>query len=307
MKDTKSVLLLVVSFLLVVVSGVLLWTWGYRIYRSENDKKEPVAELKTIPLIIPAATVTAQPDKHIDSIWNNADSLNAQLNVKLNEFNRLRNEINTLLQNPTSSADLGTARQKIIALQRIVDDLRNHNQDIENENKRLQSVLQQLSAYIKNPSATIKRVGFDEKTPGSATAVSVTTNGPDLSASDLRLSAIMLNNEKEEETAQAGQAEKLVGSFMLKNNTGKPFNSEMQVVVIQPDGQVLKGSSWESGVFTTSEGKKIYSYKLKVDLSSGETRKLLFSLSSERYQPGNYTMQLYHNGMLIGKYLRVFS
>ncbi len=156
---------------------------------------------------------------------------------------------------------------------------------------------------MKNPLATAKRTGFDEK----PVPVETNTNGPELSATDLRLSAIMLNNEKEEETAQAGQAEKLAGSFMLKNNTGKPFNSEIQVVVIQPDGQVLKGSSWESGVFTTPEGKKIYSYKLKVDLSGGETRRLLFSLSSEKYQPGNYTMQLYHNGTMIGKYLRVFS
>jgi len=302
MKDTKSILLLVVSFLLVAVSCVLLWTWGYRVYQAGQDPPVKVSANNSVPPIT-VVTTAPLPEKHIDSIWNNADSLRSQLDVKLSEFNRLRNEINALLKNPSGEADLGSARQKITSLQQIVEELRNKNQDIENENRRLQSALQQLSAYMKSPQVqNVKRVAMEEKG-----TVESTPSLTEFSASDLRLSAIMLNNDKEEETAQAGQAEKLVGSITIKNNSAKAVNTEMQVVVIQPDGQVLKGSAWESGIFSTPEGKKIYSYKLKVDLTAGESRKLLFSLISEKYLPGNYTMQLYHNGYLIGKYLRSFS
>lgn len=303
MKDTKSILLLVVSFLLVAVSCVLLWTWGYRVYKAGNEQPQSKSIEHPVTPPIPASTVVSLPEKHIDSIWNNADSLRSQLDVKLNEFNRLRNEINALLKNPSGEADLGSARQKIMSLQQIVEELRHRNKDIENENQRLQSALQQLSAYLKSPQIqNVKRVAMEEKgTTESSPSM------PDFTATDLRLSAIMFNNEKEEETVQAGQAEKLVGSLTVRNNSSKAVNTEMQVVVIQPDGQVLKGSAWESGIFSTPEGKKVYSYKLKVDLTAGESRKVLFSLISDKYLPGNYTMQLYCNGLLIGKYLKSFS
>jgi len=119
MKDTKSILLLVVSFLLVAVSCVLLWTWGYRVYQAGKEPPSSKAEHPVTPQI-PATAVINLPEKHIDSIWNNADSLRTQLDVKLSEFNRLRNEINALLKTPTGEADLGSARQKIMSLHQIV-------------------------------------------------------------------------------------------------------------------------------------------------------------------------------------------
>ena len=310
MRDAKTILLLIVSFLLLVVSCVLLWTWGYNYYQQNNaDKKQFVMSTAAV-LPVPGPdslsptfnTVVNQPDSHIDSIWNNADSLKGELNMKLNEFNRLRNEINAILNKPGSNAGLEIARQKINTLQQIVDDLRNRNLDVEKENNRLRTVLSDLSLIPKGIEQNYKTTGIIEKnqTDANTTQAIFTT-------SDLRLSAIMLNNEKEEETTQALQTDKLVGSFMVKNNSNQAGSTEMLVVIVQPDGQVLKGSSWESGIFNTPEGKKIYSYKLSFDLTRGESRRLLFTLSTDRYLKGNYSMQLYYNGMLIGKMLKTLS
>ena len=302
MKDTKSILLLVVSSLLLAVSCVLLWTWGYRVYQVEKHKPEPVAQAP-VKAEQPLPLADSLSVHRIDSIWNNADSLKSQLYGKLEEFNKLRNEINAILKNPAGQADLGNARQKINTLQQIVNDLKNRNQDIENENRRLQSALQQLSANMKAPVPvqTAKRAVYDEKQATPETQVA----GPECSATELRLAAV--KNETDEETAQAGQTQKLVGSFLVRNNTARNCNTELVVVIIQPDGQVLQGSAWESGMFSTPEGIKIYSYKLKVDLTGGESRRLLFNLSTEKYLPGNYTMQLYHNGALIGKSFKSLS
>jgi hypothetical protein len=79
------------------------------------------------------------------------------------------------------------------------------------------------------------------------------------------------------------------------------------VVVLQPDGQVLQKSAWESGTFETRDGKKIYSCKLRCDALQGEAKQLNFSLSADSYQKGNYTMHIYHNGVLIGRASKILS
>ena len=46
MKDSKSILLLVVSVLLILVSCALLWTWGYNFNNFTKDKQGTVFIVK---------------------------------------------------------------------------------------------------------------------------------------------------------------------------------------------------------------------------------------------------------------------
>jgi regulator of replication initiation timing len=313
MKNARSLLLLIVSFLLFVVSFVLLWTWGYRVYiktpgdnsRAAQVKKDPdaVSGTGTRDSLQTVYTATInQLDSRLDATWNSTDSLKNQLDTKLGEFYRLRNEIALILKDHDTDANLGVARQKIELLQQKVKDLLNKNTDVENENKKLAAVLEQLNGNKKNPELTVQRVSYDNSTPAEKNNAD-----PSLTVSELHLSAMMTENDKELETTQAQQTQKLVGSFTVKNN-GNQFNAaELVVVVLQPDGQVIKNSAWESGTFNTSEGKKIYSYKMHFDNNHGEPKHLLFSLNADKYQKGNYTMQVYFNGTLVGKLLKTLS
>lgn len=311
MRDTRSILLLIVSFLLLVVSCALLWTWAFRVYRSDQAREAslPPAKSNAVTVTIPlkdSAALDESQLKELDSVWNNVGQLKGQLNDKLDEFNRLRAEITQLVKMPASNADIASARQKIIALQQIIEELRNRNKDVENENKRLQGVLQQLSAYMKNPGQNIRRVGYEEKQNNTETVSSNAASQAALMASELKLSAISTNNDKEEETTDAGLTDKFVGTILVRNNNSNA-NNEMIIVITKPDGQVLKGSPWESGVFSTPEGKRVYSYKMNFDLSKGESRRLLFSLPADRLQKGNYSMQVYHNGVMIAKLNKTLS
>ena len=313
MKNIRSLLLIIVSFLLFSVSFVLLWTWGYRVYIKtprDNSKagivsKDPaVAAVTTRDSLQSIYTATINKlDTRLDSTWNNADSLKGQLDMKLGEFYRLRTEIAALLKDHGTDANLDVARQKIDELQQKVKDLLNKNSDVENENKKLAAILEQLAVNKKDPGAsTVQRVSYDNSVPAEK------NNGEGiLTLSELHLAAVMTENDKELETTQAQQTQKLVGSFTVKNNGNQLNPAEVMVVVLQPDGQVLKNSAWESGSFTTNEGKKIYSYKMRLDYSKGEPKRLLFSLSTDKYQKGNYTMQVYYNGTLIGKLMKVLS
>ena len=113
--------------------------------------------------------------------------------------------------------------------------------------------------------------------------------------------------DKELENDAADKAEKLAGSFTVINYNSQLTNAEMFVVVLQPDGRVLKTSGWESGAFVTAKGKKIYSYKLNFNYSRGEVKRLQFSLRTDKLIKGNYTMEVYYNGTVIGKMVKTLS
>ena len=304
MKDSKSILLLVVSVLLILVSCALLWTWGYNFNNFPKDKQGTVLIGKDSTIATNATrdslkkiyASTIENIGTLDSTWMHADSLKADLDIKLSEFYKLRNEIAIILKNPAKKEDLDLAKKKIGELQKKVDQLRNKNTDVENENRRLYTVLQQLTnaqrqVLQEQPSA--KSVVFENREPAANPATS-------FSASDMRLTAMTMEGDKEQETYQALQADKFVGSFNVKNSAA--FNStEIVIVLLQPDNKVLQTSAWETGRFDTREGKKIYSCKVKFEYARGENKRLSFSLNSDKFQKGIYTMQLYYNGNLIGK------
>lgn len=308
MKDSKSILLLVVSVLLILVSCALLWTWGYNFNNFTKDKQGTVFIVKDSTAATNATrdslqkiyTATISNLGTLDSTWNNADSLKTDLDIKLSEFYKLRNEIAIILKNPAKKEDLDLAKTKIGELQKKVDQLRNKNLDVETENRRLYAVLQQLTnapkEAIQQQVQSAKPVVFDSKEPAeiSVPAASFIT-------SDMRLTAMMVDKDREQETYQALQTDKFVGSFTVKNNASAFNSTEIVVVVLQPDNKVLQASAWETGRFDSKEGKRIYSCKVKFEYAKGENKKLSFALNSDRFQKGTYSMQLYYKGNLIGR------
>lgn len=314
MKDAKSLLLLLVSLLLVIVSFVLIWTWGYRFYTSKDEYKVNAK----IVLTDSTATVNrirdslqsvydetiSKLDARLDSSLLNSDSLKTELDTKLAEFFRLSHEIKALLNSRNIGSNFSVAKQKLGELQTKVDDLRDKNKLVEEENRSLGDVMAQLNKPDKNarpanvPETTGNgNGGYDKGNPVYAV----------FNASDVKLSAVAGDNDNEKETLWADQANKLVGAFTVTNNISQLSNVEMMVVVLQPDGKVLKNSEWDAGSFNTPEGKKIYSYKVSFNYTKGEQKRLFFSLKADKYQKGSYTMQVYYNGMLIGRATRILS
>ncbi len=312
MKDRKSLLLIVVSFLLFIVSFTLLWTWGYRFYiKSPSDKVIQGQVMPSTPASATATRDTLQKlytatlnnlDTQFDSARNNADSLRGRLDMRLGEFYRLRNEIAVLLKNQLTDTDLDLARHKITELQQRVKDLLDRNLDVEYENKKLSAVLEQLTKVKNLPVNNIQSASYNNPQLVDKNEPSVA-----FTATELRLTALMTSAEKEEETLLAQETQKLVGSFFVKSNVAQNNTTELYIVVIQPDGQVLKNSDWESGAFVTNEGRKIYSCKMRFDNKSGEVKRMAFSLNADKYQKGNYTMQVYYKGLLIGKVQKSLS
>ena len=58
---------------------------------------------------------------------------------------------------------------------------------------------------------------------------------------------------------------------------------------------------------TRNDGRKTFTQKLRFEYLKGEPKRLLFSLNADTYQKGNYNMQVYHNGLMIGKTSRTLK
>jgi hypothetical protein len=311
MRDTKSLSLLLLSSVLFLLSIILLCTWGYQYYHQiqQDNTKVPFAATAA-PSTVPDATrdsllkiykVTLNTlDNRLDTAWYYTDSLKGNLDINLREFYTLRDEIAAMLQDKSANVDLNLARKKIGELQQKVQMLRYRNSDVENENKRLKAILEQLGKETQGIQQNSKQVEQENK--NLADKVSAMTT-----ISTVNLSLAALANNDQQETAVAGQAEKLVGSFTVKNTGNNYSKCDIIIVVLQPDGQVLQKSAWESGSFETTEGRKVYSCKVRCETTKGESKKLNFSITADNYQKGNYTLQIYHNGIMIGKASKVLS
>ena len=310
MRDTKSLSLLLLSSVLFLLSIILLCTWGYQYYHQiqEDKSNDQVAKkTSTVPdstrdslLKIYQVTMSSL-NTRLDSATYYADSLKGSLDINLTEFYKLRDEIAVLLHAKTPNVeDLNLARKKINELQQRVEQLRYRNTDVEKENKRLKAILNQLSKESQSVGQNLKQVSGENRSLTNKVNSIVA-----VSTANINLSAVTDNDQNI--TNEAKQTEKLVGSFVIKNNGSAIAKYDIIVVVLQPDGQVLQKSAWESGSFETPNGRKIYSCKIRYDAEKGESKQLNFTLSADSYQKGKYTLQLYHNGVIIGSTVKNLS
>lgn len=331
MKDTRASILLFLSLMLFIISLVILSTWGFSKYfssaSSNNQAKiasqtpppnqqSAIASFRDSLEKIYTETVNKLGNKMDTSIMV-TDSLRIPINNQIEEYGKLKTEIIDLLNEKGGAADLELAKQKIEQLQQKVRDLLGKYNKIETENKRLQALLNKPPDNDQFVSSGSSAPAKGSGTPVAVHHSSSSVNPPAtqkltppskinfFTTYDLKLSAWTITDNKEIETYKAYQADKFIGSFVVKNPGITENNVEMIVVITAPNGHILQKSSWESGTFETVKGeKKIYTMKVRFDYNQGEPKRILFTLPQPDFIQGTYIMQVYYNGALIGKATR---
>ena len=307
MRENKYDKLLLASMALLVFSAIMLLVSGYNIYfkKTYNQNATSVASNASIPQQFrdSLSRVYSNTVNDINSNLNFATTAANDIDAKkkLGELSLLREEIVALLANKNSDADLQLAKVKIEELQQKVSLLQNRYAGVEAENRRLQGLISQLLGS-KQISSTAASNNGNEK---QKDVITTNNNSKTPLAAALHLFAVANTNAKEQETTTADEAEKIVGTFVVKNLPNKG-NGELVVVVLQPDGKVVKNSVWESGTFESVEGKKIYSRKLYAETAT-EEKQLNFSLTPDKFLKGDYTMQIWYNGNMIAKMVKTLS
>lgn len=304
MKNPKSILILIFVLVLATISFVFISFWGYNYYFKNkavtNSQSTPlinkIATRDSLQAVLDSTILLYEKQPHLASS-SGSDSLDKMLEEKLAEYNKVKGEIVELLKNKSSAKDGQYSENEVDKLQQHVDELRSKNEEIEKENLRLTKMVKQLNSKSKATAGVTKNEKTKKILYNSPAKV---TTGLPLLISDLKFQAVHLNDRGATKTTLAAETNQLRGSFKLNILNDQDNSSSIYVVIIQPNGRVLLNSAWESGTFVTPSGKKVYSAVLHFDRTNDNNKLVPFSISADQFQKGKYTMQIYHNGKIIG-------
>jgi myosin heavy subunit len=225
--------------------------------------------------------------------------LKGELGQRISDINRLRSEIGEILKRKNlTQSDLDEAKTKIDDLQQRIDNLKNENTSLADERKKLNNILDQLNGEMNTLQQNMQKVSTENKE-----LVQKINDASIFIASEIKFAAYSLRQgQKETETTQQKRASKFVGSFNVQNNIADFPNAEIVIVVADPAGKTINTEVWDAGSFETrSEGRKVYTRKMKFEYNKGVSKQLIFTLEPDTFAKGTYTLKLYHNGIRIGE------
>ena len=242
-------------------------------------------------------------DKY-DSVTVANNDLSGKLTTKQTEISKLKAEINSILKKKNASqSELARAKTLIEELNSQIETLQAENARLTGENQTLTAEKTQLTTEKETLQTDLTTTQAEKKVLEETVDV-----GSTFSASNI---AIVPINEKsggkEKETTTAKKVDKLVVSFDVENRIAKSGPADMYVMVTAPDGKVISTEN-VGGTFTTrEEGDKTFTSKITVNYEQGKRQNVQLPLIQEKFQTGDYKIQVYHNGFKIGEGVRTLK
>jgi TolA-binding protein len=287
-----------------ILIAALLGTWGYIIYDKSRTKEEiEQKDMQYAALDSSKTTLQREYDDallRLDGMTSTNSRLDSLVKSRDGELAEIKTRIRTLVTKQNASAkELNEARQLIRQLNGKID---GYLEEIE----RLQGLNQQLTEDNQNLNQEKSQLNRDLNTVKveKADLAEKVDVGSTLHASRFNLAAVDVRNRgKEKSTSSAKKADKLRISFDLDENMIAPSgNKDLYVIVTDPTGKIVKEQGLASGSFNTrKEGAKEFTNKVSVDYEQGERKNVSFDLQQvDKYVPGNYKVEVYHNGFRIG-------
>ena len=291
-----------------VLAAALLGTWGYWLYKN-NQSSQEITSHETKETAYMSARDSVQmlyndALSRLDSITGNNNNLQGQLTDRNTEISKLKSEINSILKkkNATSS-ELARAKTLIDELNSQIETLQAENARLTGENQTLTTEKAQLIVEKDTLTANLNTTQAEKKVLENTVDV-----GSTFSASNIAIIPVNeKNGGKEKETTTAKKVDKLVVSFDVENRIAKSGPADMYIMVTAPDGKVISTDA-TGGTFTTrEEGDKTFTSKLTVPYEQGKRQNVQLPLIQDKFQTGDYKIQVYQNGFKIGEGVRTLK
>lgn len=240
-------------------------------------------------------------DKY-DSVTVANNDLSGKLTGKQTEITKLKVEINSILKKKNAtSAELARAKTLIDELNTQIETLQADNARLTGENQTLTAEKTQLITEKETLQTDLTTTQTEKKALEETVDV-----GSTFSASNIAIVPVNeKNGGKEKETTTAKKVDKLVVTFDVENRIAKSGPADMYILVTAPDGKVIDATG---GTFTTrEEGDKTFTSKLTVPYEQGKRQNVQLPLVQDKFQTGDYKIQVYHNGFKIGEGVRTLK
>lgn len=233
----------------------------------------------------------------LDSMTTQNSSLQAELADKNDEITKVKSEIRSILnKKEASQAELSKAKALIASLNEKITGM-------EQEITRLTLANETLTVEKNQLIAEREKLTLDLTT---TTAVKNELEGKvdvasTLNASNINITPLNIRNSgKQVVSSKAGKVDKLLVSFDVDNRIINPGTTDVFVLVYGPDGAPL--TNGEVGTFNTrDDGEKQFTAKLPVEMETAKKKNIEFSFAPGKFKEGNYKVQIWQNGYLIGE------
>lgn len=278
MKDTRNILLVIVSLCLVA-------TWGYHLY----DKNRYATSLKEV---VPVKDSLALQSKQ-------NDSLRMAYNALLQEMDSSRTAALPDTLNNTAATAIDSLRNEITAILAI-------NNITKEDLRRAEEKIKQLQQRLSGSAAGVTQPVTDNRIVNTGTTQSKTETvvKPAVSENAFAVAGISfraMEQGRDQPTAKADAAGSLSIGCILQT-AAVAADAEVFMVVTDPAGDVVQDDPWQSGMFTTAADDRIaYTRKAKVSAKKGEPGRIAVNLKLPDFTKGAYSVQFYVNGVRVGR------
>ncbi len=291
------------NFLIGGLALSLVALGAYTVYdKSNNTKAIQQQETKIAAVTEEKSNVQASFDAslaRLDSMATVTSSLQSELADKNSEIAKDKEEIRKILNNKNSTGkELARAKSliaglndKIAGMEQEVARLTTENQALTQDKVVLTADKEKLTQDLT--VTTTQKQELEKKVDVAST----------LNASNIVITPVNVKrNGKEKVSSTAKRVDKMVVSFDVANRIAQAGPTDIYVLVIGPDGKAITTGE-STGLFTTrEEGDKSYTAKLPVEFETSKTKNVNFSfVPGVSFQKGNYKIQIYQNGFLIGE------
>jgi regulator of replication initiation timing len=286
--------------------ALLIGTWGY-IFYDKTQTRQAVAQLETRIGNIDSARSAIQQEftsvsAKADSLTQNNIQLQGTLADKNSEIQKLKGNISGILKKKNASeAELTQAKQMIGELNGKVDGLfaeieklKGENQQLTTSNQQLTTEKTQLTTDKQNLESNLNSARTEKKQIEEVAST--------LHASNIGITALKIGSSgKEKVTSTAKKTDAMRVSFTLDpNRITSTGAKDLFVCVTAPDGKII--SEGNNSFDTREEGTKTFTSKVTVNYEQNKIIPVSFDIKqTEKYQVGDYKIEIYNNGFKIGE------
>lgn len=286
----------------IIVIVILMALNGLFVYNYFNTDKKLVQTEETL---FATDSAKAELEKILGETQNSLNlykgknsELDAFLKEKNDSLQEYADRIESLLrQGRLSKAQLEKAMEEI-------DQLRYYKRKYLNQ---IDSLSTQITMLSRENSNLKDNVDKEKRRNENLTMENVKLSnkvaiGAKLNAKQIFVTGVKTrSNGKERETNRSSQLEKLKISFTLDENyVNDPGQKTVFLKVIGPDGATLYNEAAGSGTFNFQGQQSLYSVKQDVAFDQKAQEVVLYWTRGSAFGKGEYKLELYTDGFMIG-------
>jgi peptidoglycan hydrolase CwlO-like protein len=236
----------------------------------------------------------------LDSMATLNTNLQGKLTDKNSEIAKVKSEIRSILNKKNASAsELARAKNLIADLNGKISGMEADIARLTDDNKTLSAEKVVLTQDKEKLSQDLVVTNTAKIELEKKVDVASTLNANNISVTPINVKA----NGKETISTNAKRVDKFLISFDVNNRIAEPGTTDLFVLITGPDGKTLVSSGSTITKFATREdGEKEFTAKVPVALQTAEKKNVEFAfVPDNNFKQGNYKIQIYQNGFLIGE------